>query len=594
VLHNKRYKAGGEQILTTLSYEGQQFMLQGKPTLLISGAVHYFRIVPEYWTDRLRKVKAMGCNCVETYIAWNVHEPREGQFNFKGMADIAEFVRIAEREGLYVIVRPSPYICAEWEFGGLPAWLLKEDMRLRCSDPRFLEKVSAYYDALLPQLKPLLATAGGPIIAVQIENEYGSYGNDQAYLQALRGMLVERGIDVLLFTSDGPGDDMLQGGMADGVLATVNFGSRPKEAFDKLKQYQSDAPLMCMEYWNGWFDHWFEEHHTRSAEDAAQVLDEMLGMGASVNFYMLHGGTNFGFGSGANHGGRFEPTVTSYDYDSAISEAGDITPKYRLFREVIGKYVSLPEGDLPENMPKTAYGEITVNRAVKLFDTLASMTDVKMSICPEPMEMYDQNNGFILYSTQVSGPRTECTLTIQDVHDRAHVFLDQKLIGIVERWDPQKLAVTIPEGGARLDIFVENMGRVNYGSELYDRKGITHGVRLNGQFLFHWEVRSLELENLNGLQFKTADSGLEGEQPAFYEATLSIQEQPQDTFLRLDGWEKGVVFVNGFNLGRYWEVGPQQTLYVPAPILRQGENQIVVFELHTPGDKLIFEAVPSL
>ena len=580
--------------MTTLSYQGKQFFVEGKPTQLISGAVHYYRIVPEYWEDRLLKLKALGCNCVETYIAWNMHEPREGQFNFEGMADVAEFVRVAERVGLYVIVRPSPYICAEWEFGGLPAWLLKDEMRLRCSDPRYLDKVAAYYDALLPQLTPLLATQGGPIIAVQIENEYGSYGNDHAYLQSLRQMLIERGVDVLLFTSDGPQDDMLQGGMAEGVLATVNFGSRVEEAFDKLKEYQPDAPLMCMEYWNGWFDHWFEQHHTRNVEDATNVLDDMLRIGASVNFYMAHGGTNFGFWNGANHGGKYEPTVTSYDYDVAISEAGDLTPKYYAFREVIGKYVELPEGELPANTPKADYGAVQVSRRVNLFDTLASMADAKTSVCPEPMEKYGQNYGFIMYSTRISGPRPESRLTIQDVRDRALVFLDRKLVGVVERWDPKSIPVVIPEGGAQLDILVENMGRVNYGPELYDRKGITHGVRLNGQFLFHWEVRNLELETLDGLRFDAPASELEGEQPGFYEATLTIEGTPKDTFLRLDGWKKGVVFINGFNLGRYWEVGPQQTLFVPAPILREGGNDIVVFELHAAGNQLCFEAEPSL
>ncbi|MCE5168624.1 beta-galactosidase [Paenibacillus profundus] len=580
--------------MTTLSYQGKQFFVEGKPTQLISGAVHYYRIVPEYWEDRLLKLKALGCNCVETYIAWNMHEPREGQFNFEGMADVAEFVRVAERVGLYVIVRPSPYICAEWEFGGLPAWLLKDEMRLRCSDPRYLDKVAAYYDALLPQLTPLLATQGGPIIAVQIENEYGSYGNDHAYLQSLRQMLIERGVDVLLFTSDGPQDDMLQGGMAEGVLATVNFGSRVEEAFDKLKEYQQDAPLMCMEYWNGWFDHWFEQHHTRNIEDASNVLDDMLRIGASVNFYMAHGGTNFGFWNGANHGGKYEPTVTSYDYDVAISEAGDLTPKYYAFREVIGKYAELPEGELPANTPKADYGAVQVSRRVSLFDTLASMADAKTSVCPEPMEKYGQNYGFIMYSTRISGPRPESRLTIQDVRDRALVFLDRKLVGVVERWDPKSIPVVIPEGGAQLDILVENMGRVNYGPELYDRKGITHGVRLNGQFLFHWEVRNLELETLDGLRFDAPASELEGEQPGFYEATLTIEGTPKDTFLRLDGWKKGVVFINGFNLGRYWEVGPQQTLFVPAPILRKGGNDIVVFELHAAGNQLRFEAEPSL
>lgn len=584
----------GEKQMTTLSYDKGQFKMGDRPIQLISGAIHYFRVVPAYWEDRLRKIKAMGCNCIETYVAWNVHEPREGEFHFDGIADVAEFVRLAGELGLHVIVRPSPYICAEWEFGGLPAWLLKDDMRLRCNDPRFLEKVAAYYDALLPQLTPLLATKGGPIIAVQIENEYGSYGNDQAYLQAQRAMLIERGVDVLLFTSDGPQDDMLQGGMAEGVLATVNFGSRPKEAFDKLKEYQPDGPLMCMEYWNGWFDHWFEEHHTRDAEDAARVLDDMLGMGASVNFYMVHGGTNFGFGSGANHSDKYEPTVTSYDYDAAIGEAGDLTPKFHEFREVIGKYVSLPEGELPADTPKADYGSVPVTSRVKLFDTLEPMTEVRDSICPEPMEKYGQNNGFIVYSTRISGPRPESRLTIQDVRDRALVFLDRKLVGVVERWNPQSIPVTIPEGGAQLDILVENMGRVNYGPQLYDRKGITHGVRLNGQFLFHWQVRSLELETLAGLNFDAAAATWEGEQPGFYEAKLVIEDEPKDTFLRLDGWKKGVVFVNGFNLGRYWEVGPQQALYVPAPVLRQGENEIVVFELHREGEPLRFEAAPSL
>ncbi|MCY9515623.1 glycoside hydrolase family 35 protein [Paenibacillus apiarius] len=580
--------------MTTLSYQGKQFFADGQPIQLISGAVHYSRVVPEYWEDRLLKLKALGCNCVETYIAWNLHEPREGKFNFEGMADIAEFIRVVERVGLYVIVRPSPYICAEWEFGGLPAWLLKDEMRLRCSEPRYLDKVAAYYDALLPQLTPLLATNGGPIIAVQIENEYGSYGNDQAYLQALRQMLIERGIDVLLFTSDGPQDDMLQGGMAEGVLATVNFGSRVEEAFDKLKEYQPDGPLMCMEYWNGWFDHWFEQHHTRNVEDAAKVLDDMLRIGASVNFYMAHGGTNFGFWNGANHGGKYEPTVTSYDYDAAISEAGDITPKYHAFREVIGKYALLPEGELPANTPKADYGTVQVSRSVYLFDTIAAMADAKTSVCPEPMEKYGQNYGFIMYSTRISGPRPESRLTIQDVRDRALVFLDRKLAGIIERWDPKSIPVIIPEGGAQLDILVENMGRVNYGPELYDRKGITHGVRLNGQFLFHWEVRNLELETLDGVNFDAPASKLSGEQPGFYEATLTIEGTPKDTFLRLDGWKKGVVFINGFNLGRYWEAGPQQTLFVPAPILRGGDNHIVVFELHAAGNPLRFEAEPSL
>ncbi|WP_028544703.1 glycoside hydrolase family 35 protein [Paenibacillus taiwanensis] len=580
--------------MTQLTWEGQQMLLHGKPFRIISGAMHYFRIVPEYWADRLRKLKAMGCNTVETYVAWNVHEPREGHFNFNGINDIAGFVRLAGEMGLYVIVRPTPYVCGEWEFGGLPAWLLNIPLHLRCSDPRYLAKVAAYYDKLIPLLTPLLSTQDGPIIAMQVENEYGSYGNDKAYLHALRDMLVERGVDVLLFTSDGPQDELLQGGMAEGAWATVNFGSRSDEAFDKLLEYQPDAPLMCMEFWNGWFDHWFEEHHTRSTEDAAHSLDEILARGASVNFYMLHGGTNFGFMNGANYGVKYEPAVTSYDYDAAINEAGDLTPKFEAFRRVIGKYVELPKGPLPSNLPKAAYGEVTPFRSVQLWDTLDTISGLHHSICPEPMEHYGQGLGFIMYSTTVTGPRAESQLTIQDVHDRALVFIDRQLIGVMERWHPTSLPVVIPEGGARLDILVENMGRVNYGPELLDCKGITDGVRLNNQFQFHWEVRTIPLESIAAVQFNRSASTLDGEQPAFYEAELVIEGEPVDTFLYLDNWRKGVVFINDFNLGRYWEAGPQRSLYVPAPLLRQGTNQIVVFELHAPGHTLEFRKESQL
>lgn len=580
--------------MTQLSWEGQQMLLNGEPFRIISGAMHYWRVVPEYWEDRLRKIKAMGCNTVETYIAWNVHEPKEGQFNFKGMADVSRFVALAKEVGLYVIVRPASYICAEWEFGGFPAWLLNEEMELRCNDPRYLSKVEAYYDQLIPELKPHLITNGGSIIAMQIENEYGSYGNDKAYLQASKQMLEERGVDVLLFTSDGPQDDMLQGGMTEGVWATVNFGSRANEAFDKLLEYQPDAPLMCMEFWNGWFDHWHEEHHTRSAQSAAESLDEILARGASVNFYMVHGGTNFGFMNGANHGERFEPTVTSYDYDAAISECGDITPKFHAFRDVIGKYTTLSEEPIPADLPKAAYGTVDVKRSVQLFDTLAAISEEHQSVTPEPMEAYGQAFGFTMYSTTITGPRPESHLKIQDVHDRALVFLDKKFIGVVERWNPTSIPVVIPEGGAALDILVENMGRVNYGPQLIDRKGITHGVRLNGQFQFHWTVRTMPLEDIAQVAFDQASSELTGPQPAFYEAELNIDGEPQDTFLYLDGWKKGVVFINGFNLGRYWEVGPQKSLYVPAPILKSGRNEIVVFELHEQGEALRFEDVPEL
>ena len=287
--------------MSEFKISGRNFAYDGKPVRILSGAIHYFRVVPEYWRDRLLKLKACGLNTVETYVAWNMHEPEPGQFCFEGMADIARFVEIAGELGLFVIVRPGPYICAEWEFGGLPAWLLADsDIRLRCYDRSWLEKVDRFYDELMPRLKPLLCTNGGPVVAMQVENEYGSYGNDKKYLNYLKEGLIRRGIDVLLFTSDGPSDEMLRGGTLPDVYKTVNFGSRPEEGFQKLQEYQPDQPLMCTEFWNGWFDHWGEPHHTRDGKDAADVLDQMLKAGASVNFYMFHGGTNFGFRNGAN------------------------------------------------------------------------------------------------------------------------------------------------------------------------------------------------------------------------------------------------------------------------------------------------------
>ncbi|KQL52894.1 beta-galactosidase [Heyndrickxia shackletonii] len=558
--------------------KGNQFMINGEPTRIISGVIHYFRVVPEYWEDRLIKLKECGFNTVETYIPWNLHEPVEGSFSFEGLADIERFIKTAKKVGLYVIIRPSPYICAEWEFGGLPSWLLKDKhIRLRCIDPLFLEKVDAYYDVLMPILVPHLCTNDGPIIAMQIENEYGSYGNDQKYLQYLKEAMEKRGIDVLLFTSDGPTDSMLQGGMAKGVLATVNFGSGVNQSFDKLEEYQPNQPLMCMEFWNGWFDHWGEKHHTREAEDVAKTLDEMLKRNASVNFYVFHGGTNFGFYNGANHGEKYEPTITSYDYDVLLTEHGVPTEKYFAVRKVIEKYVPLPPIALPEPIPVKDFGEIPMTKSAILFDSLDVLSIPAERICPETMEEMGQDYGFIYYETKISGPRKDNKLILQDAHDRALVYLNGRYIGEITRWDQQEIILDIPEDGARLGILVENMGRINYGPFLKDYKGITEGVRLNGQFLFHWTIYPLPLKDLTRLEF--TDISKMVHTPQFYKGSFTV-DQPADTFLNFEGWKKGVAYINGFNLGRYWEIGPQQTLYIPAPLLKKGVNEIILFELH--------------
>jgi len=588
--------------MAAFEIDGGGFVLDGKPIRLISGAMHYFRIVPDYWEDRLRKLRACGFNAVETYVAWNLHEPREGEFVFEGMADVERFIRLAGELGLLVILRPSPYICAEWEFGGLPSWLLADPaMRLRCSDPPFLEKVKAYYDELLPRLKPLLCTSGGPIVAMQIENEYGSYGNDKNYLNFLRETMIAGEMDVLLFTSDGSEDYMLQGGTLPGTLATLNFGSKPEQAFAKLREYQPDKPLVCMEYWNGWFDHWGDEHHVRGFEDVVDVLDRILAMGASVNFYMFHGGTNFGFYNGANHIDFYEPTVTSYDYNALLSESGDPTDKYWAIREVIGRYAELPDDPLPAPSPKRAYGEVLMTERASLFESFDRLGSPAVpSVYPETMERLGQDYGFVWYETEVSGPQTGCEIILQEVRDRASIYLDGKFVGVAERWGGDSAVADIPAGGAKLGILVENMGRINYGSRLRDVKGITEGVKAGArqynQFLFGWTNRPLSLADLSGLAYSPIDSDEVDypNEPAFYRGTF-VAETPEDTFLKLDGWTKGVAFVNGFNLGRYWERGPQRTLYVPGPLLREGVNELVVFELHGAARPVaVLQDVPEL
>ncbi len=579
--------------MTTFTYKGDQFLLNGEPITLLAGAIHYFRIVPEYWRDRLLKLKAGGFNTVETYVPWNLHEPREGEFNFDGIADLEAYIRLAGELGLHVIVRPSPYICAEWEFGGLPAWLLADsDMVLRCFHQPFLDKIDAYFDELLPRLKPLQCTNGGPIIAMQIENEYGSYGNDKKYLEYMRDSMIQRGVDVLLFTSDGPEDYMLQGGMIDNVLETVNFGSRAEESFDNLANYQQNKPKMVMEFWNGWFDHWREEHHVRDADDAAQVLDDMLRLGSSVNFYMYHGGTNFGFYNGANnHSGitrsKYEPTVTSYDYNSPLSESGDVTEKFYAVRKIIEKYHKVAPMELPEPIQKKAYGKIEMEESASLFGQLDKISSKYENAFPLTMEKLGQSYGFIMYTTHVSGPRKDATLYLQEVHDRATIYIDGKYAGVIERDIAELESITfdVPREGITLTLLVENMGRTNYGPYLRDCKGITEGVRLGNQFLFGWEMHTLPLDNVDQVSFVTGmegsnlTNGSNSELPTFYKGTLNIEETA-DTFIKLEGWTKGVVYINGFNLGRYWNVGPQKTLYIPAPLLKKGDNEILIFEVH--------------
>ena len=563
----------------TFAIKPEGFELDGKPMRIISGAIHYFRVPREYWEDRLLKLKACGFNTVETYIAWNAHQPTEDEFIYDGMLDVCEFLRTAQRLGLWAIVRPGPYICSEWEFGALPWWLLKKPgIRLRCLNAPYMEAVDRFFDDLLPRLAPLQLTRGGNILMMQVENEYGSYGDDKPYLTALAEGMRRRGIEVPLFTSDGATDFMLTGGTLPGIHKTANFGSRAGEQFDKLREFQPYGPLMCCEFWNGWFDHWTEKHHTRDPQEAADALRDILSHGASVSAYMFHGGTNFGFMNGANGYETYEPTVNSYDDDAPVDENGALTPKYHLFREVIDEFAGAPDTEPPAPIPTRRYGEVAFTECARLYDNLDALSAPVHSAAPLTMEELDLGYGFVLYRTHVAGPREELPVVLQDVHDRAHIYVNGELRGIQYRNDAEpQVKLAVPREGCDLDILVENMGRINYGYHLLDRKGITEGIRLGQAFVYQWDNYPLGLTDLSGVRFERKAPAFDGT-PLFMRATLDVDE-PCDTFIKLPGFKKGVIFVNGRILSRYWEVGPQHSAYLPAPFMRKGENEIIVLEL---------------
>jgi beta-galactosidase len=573
-----------------------QFYLHGKPFRVISGAIHYFRVVPEYWQDRLEKLKALGCNTVETYVPWNMHEPREGEYHFGGMYDIRTFIKTAGRLGLYVILRPSPYICAEWEFGGLPFWLLRDpDMRLRFSYPPYLDKIDRYYGRLFAEFRDLQIDNGGPIILMQVENEYGGYANDKAYLYALAELMKKHGANVPLVTSDGPWNDLLDNGsIQDAALPTINCGSNIKEQFARLKRFHGhDRPLMVMEFWIGWFDAWGDErHHTREVDSAAIELADILEEG-SVNIYMFHGGTNFGFTSGANYYEKLAPDTTSYDYDALLTESGDITPKYKAFQQVIARYAELPDVQLTTVIRKKAYGKVKVKEKVSLFSVLDLLAEPVESPYPLTMETLNQPFGYILYKTNLGKSRHVNDFRLIQCTDRAHVYVNNK--HLFTKYDLEmesKEAFDLTESNNELSVLVENMGRVNYSVKMNSQyKGIKGGVIVNGAFQSEWEHYSLSLDNLEKVDFsRPYNSGT----PAFYRFELVIEETG-DTFLDFSGWGKGVAFVNGFNLGRFWEIGPQTRLYVPAPLLKQGSNEVILFETEGKvGETISFTDTPGL
>ncbi|WP_068833389.1 glycoside hydrolase family 35 protein [Xanthomonas graminis] len=567
-----------------VAIQGDHFTRAGKPYQIISGAIHFQRIPRAYWKDRLQKARAMGLNTVETYVFWNLVEPRQGQFDFSGNNDLAAFIDAAAAQGLNVILRPGPYVCAEWEAGGYPAWLFAEPgLRVRSQDPRFLAASQAYLNAVAAQVKPKLNRNGGPVIAVQVENEYGSYDDDHVYMQANRAMFVKAGFDkALLFTADGA--DVLANGTLPDTLAVVNFGPGDAEkAFQTLAKFRPGQPQMVGEYWAGWFDQWGDKHANTDAKKQASEFEWILRQGHSANIYMFVGGTSFGFMNGANFqknaSDHYAPQTTSYDYDAVLDEAGRPTPKFALFRDAIARVTGVQPPALPKPIRFAELPATPLRESASLWDNLpapAATTDT-----PQPMERYGQAYGYILYRTTVTGPR-KGSLYLGDVRDYARVYVDRSLAGSAERRLQQvAVDVDIPAGPHTVDVLVENGGRINYGTHLPDgRAGLVDPVLLDGKPLTGWQTFSLPMDDPSKLTGWTT-AKVEG--PAFHRGTVKIAT-PTDTFLDMQAFGKGVAWANGHNLGRHWNIGPQRALYVPAPMQRKGENSVIVFDLDSAAE----------
>ena len=564
---------------------GSSFYLDGQEFKILSGAIHYFRIQPEDWYHSLYNLKALGFNTVETYVPWNMHEPKKGQFDFQGILDIEKFLQIAQDLGLYAIVRPSPFICAEWEFGGMPAWLLTEDMRIRSSDASYLQAVADYYDELLPRLVPRLLDKGGNILMMQVENEYGSYGEDKDYLRAIRQMMLDRGVDCPLFTSDGPWRATLRAGtlIEEDLFVTGNFGSKADYNFAQMQEFFDEHgkkwPLMCMEFWDGWFNRWKEPIIKRDPEELAQAVHEVLKQG-SINLYMFHGGTNFGFMNGCSARGVTDlPQVTSYDYDALLDEQGNPTPKYFAVQKMMETYY--PEYPQMKPLTKESFElrDIALSERVSLFETLADLAQPVESLYPVKMEDLGQSYGYLLYRTEASWDADEEKIRVIDGRDRMQLFVDGKLMETQYQAEIGQDIFVAGEKKAthRIDILMENMGRVNYGHKFLadtQRKGIRTGVCKDLHFLLNWQQYPLSFENTENIDFS---KGWQPEQPAFYAFDFEIKAL-KDTYLDLSGFGKGLAFVNGVNIGRFWNVGPTLSLYIPHSLLKEGNNRIIIFE----------------
>ena len=551
------------------------FELDGRPHRILAGALHYFRVHPDQWADRIRKARLMGLNTIETYVAWNAHEQRPGDWRAVAGLDLGRFLDLVAAEGMHAIVRPGPYICAEWDNGGLPAWLFRDPgVGVRRFEPRYVAAVSEYLRRVYDIVVPRQVDAGGPVILVQIENEYGAYGADAAYLAELVRVTRDAGVTVPLTTIDQPTPQMLRDGSLPGLHLTASFGSRAAERLATLREFQPTGPLMCMEFWCGWFDDWGSHHHTTDAAASAAELDALLASGGSVNVYMFHGGTNFGLTNGANDKGRYAPITTSYDYDAPLDEAGNPTAKYWAFREVISRYA-----DVPDEVPDAAVSapELVAPLAVgpALLEVAGRLGDETRHERVPTFDELGHDRGIALFATRLvrGGPGV---LTVgEEVRDRAWVLLDGVPVGVLAR-DAHERAVVLPDARGELVILVEDQGRVDYGARIGEHKGLIGGVQLDGVELTGWSVRPVDLDRVPALAAHGTATGFPAG-PVLARGELEL-DAPADLFLDTLHWGKGLAWVNGFLLGRYWRRGPQRTLIVPAPVTRAGANEVVLLE----------------
>jgi beta-galactosidase len=554
----------------------KEFLLDGRPIQIISGEIHPARVPKEYWRHRIRMAKAMGCNTIAAYIFWNYHESEPGIFDFEtGNHNIVQFFRLIQDEKMWALLRPGPYVCAEWDFGGLPPYLLRiPDIKVRCMDPRYMDAVERYLKKMASLVKPLMVTNGGPILMIQIENEYGSFGNDKNYLEELRRIWMRNGIDGPFFTADGPTPYMLEAGNIDGAAIGLDSGSNAK-AFAQAALRNPAVPAFSSETYPGWLTHWGEPWAKPGIDGLLRQVTFLLESKKSFNFYVIHGGTNFGFTAGANSGGRgYEPDITSYDYDAPINEQGRPTPKYFALRDLLAKYVG-PLPEIPDPIPAMEIPEVKMEVFTSVWNNLHEPVH---SVQPKPFDVYNQDHGFIIYKTKLIGHKSG-SLTITELHDYATVFLNGKYIGKLDRREAEQ-SIELPKSDVEfpiLEILVEGMGRINFGQYMIDRKGITDCVTLNGMTLMNWQVYNLpfDAQYVHELKPGPVDSARRG---VFFKGDFTL-DVAADTYIDMSNYQKGVVWINSHNLGRFWDIGPQQRLYCPGPWLNKGTNNIIVFDL---------------